>query len=151
MEYGEHAHKEQIKDPWRRFNNNDVARQILHSYGRRHGIRMRILTLESLRRHGANLDTDVLEHLDTTSTVLAPVPCGRLLKGRRSDVSDDLDFCRVLRISRESVYCELIRYSRHNLPTERRLPEDPVILRSLPVELLTQLEVMVPAFQETDV
>ena len=112
---------------------------------------MRLLTLESLRRHGADLDTDVLEHLDTTSTVLAPVPRGRLLKGRRGDVSDVLDFCRVLRISLESVYRELIRYSRHNLPTERRLPEDPVILRSLPVELLTQLEVPVLAFQETDI
>ena len=62
-----------------------------------------------------------------------------------------LDFCRVLRIFLESVYRELIRYSRHNPPTERRLPEDPVIVRSLPVELLTQLEVPVPAFQETDI
>ena len=150
-EYGDLAYKEQIKVPWRRSNKNDVARQILHSYGRRDGIRMRILTMESLRRHRANLDTDLLEHLDTTSAILAPVPSGRLLKGRRGDVSDVLDFCRVLRISLESVYHELIRYSRHNLPTARRLPEDPVILRSLPVELLTQLEVPVPAFQETDV
>ena len=37
-EDGELAHKEQIKDPWRCSNKNDVARQILHSYGRRHGI-----------------------------------------------------------------------------------------------------------------
>ena len=81
-EYGELAHNEQIKGPWRHSNKNDVARQILHSYGPRHGIRMRLLTLEFLRRHGANLDTDIREHLDTTSTVSAPVPCGRLLKGR---------------------------------------------------------------------
>ena len=87
-EYGELAHKEQIKDTWRHSNKNDVARQILHSYSRRHGIRMRLLTLESLRRHRADLDTNVLEHLDTTSTVLTPVPRGRLLKGRRGDVSD---------------------------------------------------------------
>ena len=109
------------------------------------------MTLESLGRHRADLDTEVVEHLDTTNTVLAPVPCGRHLKGRRGDVSDVMDFCRVLRISRESVYCELIRYSRHNLPTQRRLPEDRVILRSLPVESLTQLEVPVLAFQEADV
>ena len=38
MEYGELAHKEQIKDPWRRSNKNDVARQILQGYGCRHGI-----------------------------------------------------------------------------------------------------------------
>ena len=73
------------------------------------------------------------------------------MKGRRGDVSDIQDFCRVLRISRESVYSELIRYSGHNLPTERRIPDDPVILRSLPVELLMHLEVPVLAFQETDV
>ena len=107
-EYVELAHKEQIKDPWRRSNENDVARQILHSYSRRHGIRMRLLTLESLRRHGVNLDTDVLEHLDTMNTVLAPVPRGRHLKGRRGDVSDVLDFCRVLRISLESINRESI-------------------------------------------
>ena len=89
---------------------------------------MRLLTLESLRCHAADLNTDVLEHLDTTNTVLVPVPRGRYRRGRRGDVLDDLDFCRVLRISRESVYRELIRYSRHNLPTERRLPQDPVIL-----------------------
>ena len=112
---------------------------------------MRLLTLEFLPRHRANLDTDVLEYLDTTSTVLAPVPCGRLLKERQGDVSDFLDFRRVLRISLESDYRELIRYSWHNLLTERRLPEDPVMLRSVSVKLLTQLEVPVPAFQETEV
>ena len=64
---------------------------------------------------------------------------------------DVLDFCRVLRISLESVYHELIRYSQYSLPNERCLPKDPVILRSLPVELLTQLEVPDPAFQETDI
>ena len=66
-------------------------------------------------------------------------------------MSDVMDFRWVLRISLESVYRELIRYSWHNMLTERRLPEDPVILQSLPVELLTQLEVPIPAFQETDV
>ena len=66
-------------------------------------------------------------------------------------MSDVQDFCRVLRISRESVYRELIRYSRYNLPTERRLPVDAVILQSLAIELLTQLDVPLLAFQETDV
>ena len=73
-DYEQLAHKERIKDLWRRSNKNNVARQILHSHGRWHGIQMRLLTLESLRRHGANLDTDVLEHLVITSTVSAPVP-----------------------------------------------------------------------------
>ena len=150
-EYGELAHKEQMKDPWRASNKKNVAQQILYSYGRRHGIRMRLLTLESLRRQGADLDTDVLEHLDTMNTVLAPVPRGRHMKGRRGDVLDVLDYWRVLKIYLESVNREFIRYSRHNLLTERRLPEDPVILRWLPVELVTQLEVPVLTFQGTDV
>ena len=32
-EFGELAHKDQIKDGWRRSNKNDAAQQILHSYG----------------------------------------------------------------------------------------------------------------------
>jgi len=151
-EFGELAHKEQIKDGWRPSNKNDVERQILHSYGRQHAIRMRLSNLNSLRCRGANLGDDVLGYLDkTTSTVSTPAPRGRILKGRRDDVSDVLDFCKVLGISLDRICLELIRYSRHNLPTERRLPEEPAILQLLPVELLTQLEIPVLAFQETDV
>jgi len=50
-----------------------------------------------------------------------------------------------------SISRELIRYSRPKLPTERQLSEDHAILQSLPVELLTQLEIPVVAFHETDV
>src|SRR5437588_2325693 len=32
-EFGKLAHKDQIKDGWRRSHKNDAARQILHSYG----------------------------------------------------------------------------------------------------------------------
>ena len=83
--------------------------------------------------------------------VSRPAPPGSILKGRRDDVSDVLDFCKALGISLYRICLELIRYSRHNLPTERRLPEEPAILQLLPVELLTQLEFPVRAFQETDV
>jgi len=150
-EFGELAHKDQIKDGWRRSNKNDAARQILHTYGRQHAIRMRLLNLDSLRRRGVDLPADVLHHLDKTSTVSGPGPRYRILKGRRGDVSDIMDFCKVLEVSSETMCRELIRYSRHNLPTERQLPQDPAILRSLPVELLTQLEIPVPAFQDPDV
>jgi len=83
--------------------------------------------------------------------VSTPAPRGRILKGGRDDVSDILDFCKVLGISLDRICLELIRYSRHNLPTERRLPVEPAILQLLPVELLTQLEIPVLAFQETDI
>ena len=128
-EFGELAHKEQIKDGWRRSNKNDAARQILHSYSHQHAVRMRLLSLESLRRCGADLSTDVLQHLDsTTSAVPALVVLRRILKGSRDDVSNVLDFSKVLGVSLENIYRELIRYSRHNLPADRQLPEHHAIL-----------------------
>jgi hypothetical protein len=150
-EFGELAHKTQIKAGWRQSNKNDASRQIVQSYSRQHGIRMRLLNLESLRRCGADLSPDVVEQLDTTSTTTAPGIRRRMLKGRRDDVSNMADFSRVLGVSIQIICRGLIRYSRHNLPPERRLPEDPEILESLPVELLTQLEIPVLAFQETEI
>jgi len=151
-EFGELAHKEQIKDGWRRSNKNDVARQILHSYGRQHAIQMRLVNLNSVRHRGANRCDNVLGYLDkTTRTVSMPAPREWILKGLRDDVSDVLDFCKVLGISLDRICLELIRYSGHNLPTKRWLPEEPAILQLLPVELQTQLEIPVVAFQETDI
>jgi hypothetical protein len=150
-EFGELAHKEQIKDGWRRSNKIDAARQILSSYGRQHAIRMRLLNLEFLRRAGADLPVEVTEHLEKTCTAPAPPAQRRILKGRRGDIRDVIDLGRALDVSTERICRELTRYSRLCLPLWRRLPEDHAILRSLPVELLTQLEVPVPTFQETDV
>jgi len=67
-EFGELAHKEQIKDGWRQSNKNDATRQIVHSYSRQHAIRIRLLNLESLRRRGADLSADVLKHLEGTTS-----------------------------------------------------------------------------------
>jgi len=150
-EFGELAHKTQIKAGWRQSNKKDASRQIVQSYSRQHGIRMRLLNLESLRHCGADLSPDVVKQLDTTSTTTAPDIRRRMLKRRRNDVSNMADFSRVLGFSIQIVCHGLIRYSRHNLPPERRLPEDPEILKSLPVELLTQLEIPVLAFQETEI
>jgi len=74
-----------------------------------------------------------------------------MLKGRRDDVSNMADFIRVLGVSIQILCAGLIRYSWHNLPPEHRLPEDPEILESLPVVLLTQLEIPVLAFQEREI
>jgi len=112
---------------------------------------MRLLNLESLQARGADLSADVLQHLDrTTSTVSQLVIRRRILKGRREDVSNVVDFSRISGVSLEIIYRELIRYSRHTLPAAHPLPEDHAMLRSLPVELLTQLEIPVLAFQEAD-
>ena len=59
---------------------------------------MRLLNLNSLRRRGANLGDDVLGYLDKTmSTVSTPAPDGTILKSRRDDVSDVLDFLQGVR------------------------------------------------------
>jgi len=80
-EIGELAHKTQIMEGWRQSNKNDAERQIVHSYGHQHAIRMRLLNLQSLKNRGADLFPDVLKHLDrTTSTVSPPVICRRILK-----------------------------------------------------------------------
>jgi len=149
---GELAHKSQIKEGWRQSNKNDTASLIEHSYGRQHAIRMRLLNLQSVKTRGADLSPDVLKHLDrTTSTVSPPVIWRRILKGRRGDVSNIVDFSRISGVSLEIIYREFIRYSRHNLPLDHGLPADHATLRSLPIELLTQLEVPVLTFQEANV
>jgi len=150
-EFGKLAHKTQIKAGWRQSNKNDASRQIVHSYSGQHGIRMRLLNLESLRRCSADLSPDVVEQLDTTSTTTAPGIRRRMLKERRDNVFNMADFSLVLGVSIQIICHGLIRYSRHNLPPERRLPQDPEILKSLAVELLTQLEIPVLAFQETEI
>jgi len=63
-ESGELAHHTQIKERWRQSNKNDAARQIGHSYGGQHSIRIRLLNLQSLNNRGADLSPDVLKHLD---------------------------------------------------------------------------------------
>ena len=150
--FGELAHKEQVKAGWRRWNKNDTARQVVQSYSRHHAIRRRLLNLESLRRCGADLSTDVLQHLESTmSAVTTLVVHRRMLKGHRDDVSNVLDLSKVSGVSLKSICGKLIRYSRHSVPSQRRLLEDHAILRTLLVELLTQLEIPVLAFQESDV
>jgi len=151
-EIGELAHKTQIKEGWRQSNKNDATRQIMHSYGCQHAIQMRLLNLQSLKNCGADLSPNVLKYLDrTTSMVSLPVMCRRLLKRRGGDVSHIVDFSRISGVSFEIIYRALIRYSRHNLPIDHGLPEDHATLQSLPIELLTQLEVPVLTFQEANV
>ena len=153
-EIRELAHKTQIKEGWCQSNKNDTTRQIVHRYSSQHSIWMRLLNFQLLKNRRADLSPDILKHLDrTTSMVSPPVICRRILKERQGNVSNILDFSRISGVSLEIIYRELIRYSisRHNLLIDHGLPEDHAMLPSLPIELLTQLEVPVLAFQEPDV
>jgi len=124
----------------------------MHSYGCQHAIRMRLLNLQSLKNPAADLSPHVLKHLDRTTSKVSPaVVCRRIVKGRRGNVSNNVDFGWISQVSHEIIYRELIRYSRDNLPIDHGLPGDYATLRSLFIELLTQLEVPVLTFQEADV
>jgi len=67
-DFGELGHKTQIKAGSRQSNKKNASWQIVQSYSRQHGIRIRLLNLESLGRCGADLSANVVEHL----TPLAP-------------------------------------------------------------------------------
>jgi len=137
---------------YRSSNKAHPARQILSSYGRQHAIQMRLLILEFLPGAGADLPLEVVEHLEETLTALSAPPVHRrMLNGHRDDVPDVADFGRALKVSPETIWRELIRYSRLSLPLGRRPPEDPAILQSLPVELLRQIKIPVLMFLEIDV
>jgi len=101
----------EIKDGWRRSNNIDAARQILSSYRRQHAINMRILNFEYLQRAGADLPTEVVEHLEKTRPAATPLAHRRILKGRCDNIHDVVDFGRACDISPETICRELIRYS----------------------------------------
>jgi len=88
---------------------------------------MRLLNLEFLQRVGADLLTEVVEHLEKTRPAPTPPAHGRILKGRRDNIHDVVDFGRACDISPEKICQELIRYSRLSLPPELRLPEKPAI------------------------
>ena len=97
-------HKEQIKDGYRCSNKNNPARQIWSSYGGQHAIRLWLLNLDFLRRAGADLPAEVVEHLEETVTApSAPPVYHRMLKGHRDVVRDGADFGRGLKVSQETV------------------------------------------------
>ena len=98
---------------------------------------MRILTLEFLPLAGADLPTEGVEHLEKTRPAQTLPPHRWILKGRRDNIHEVVDFGRACDISPETIGRELIAYSQLSLPPERRLPEYPAILRTLLVELLT--------------
>ena len=71
---------------------------------------MRLLNLEFLRRAGADLPAEVVQHLEETLTApSAPPVYPRMLEGHRDDVQDIADFGRALKVSPETICRELIR------------------------------------------
>jgi hypothetical protein len=150
---GELAHKEQIKEGYRRSNKNEAARQILAHYNRQHAIGMKLLTMEALRKADDAVGTGNVRVSSPgirVETCLAQRIPRRVLKGRTQNVGTVVELCRALEIPYDDLAVELVNYIRQATADERRPPVGPRELKFLPAEQFTQLEIPVPDFQETD-
>src|ERR687895_1162591 len=65
---GELAHKEQIKEGWRKSNKNNATCQMLHHYSRQHVIGMRIQTLAAIGRQHDPGHVQEVQDVRPTST-----------------------------------------------------------------------------------
>ena len=147
-EIGELAHKDQIKDGYRRSNKNEAARQILSQYGRQHALGMRLQTIEALSKaDGVIIVEDNEMEMPALSSHSTP---RRILKGRMKNTSTLTELCRAFNIHYSDMIEEILRFIKQTGAADRRLPADPVELGLLPVEEFAQLEIAVADFQETD-
>jgi len=147
-EIGDRAHKDQIKDGYRRSNKNQAARQILSRYGRQHALGIRLQTIEALSKvEGVIVVEESGMEMPTVPSRTTP---RLVLRGRMKNTSTLTELCTALDIHYSNMMEEILRFIRQTAADDRRLPADPAKLRLLPVEGFSQLEIPVPPFQETD-
>jgi len=146
-EIRELAHKDQIKDGYRR-SNTKAARQIWSHYGRQHALGIRLQTIEALSKvEGVIVVEDSGMEMPTVSS--RSTPC-QVLKGRMKNTSMLTELCTALDIHYSNMMEEILCFIRQTAAEDHWLPADPAELRLLPVEGFAQLEIPVPNFQETD-
>jgi len=147
-EIGELAHKDQIKDGYRRSNKNEAARQILSHYGRQHALGIRLQTIEALSKvESVIVVEDSGMEMPTVRSHSTP---RRVLKARMKNTSRLTKLCTALDIYYSNMMTEILRFIRQTAADDRGLPADPAELGLLPVEGFAQLGIPVPDFQETD-
>ena len=147
-EIGELAHEDQIKDCYRKANKHEAARQILSHYGRQPALGIRLQTIPTLSKvAGVIVEEDSGMEMPTGPSRSTP---RRLLKGCMKNTSTLTELCTALAIHYSNMMEEILRVIRQTAADDPRLPEDPAELGLLPVEGVAQLEIPVPAFQETD-
>jgi len=148
-EIGDLAHKDQIKDGYRRSNKNEAARQILSHYGRQHALGIRLQTIKALSKVEGVI---VVE--DSGMEILTVPSCSTprwVLKGRRMKNTSTLtELCTALDIHYSNMMEEILCFIRQTATDDLRLRADPAELGLLSVEGFAQLEIPVPNFQETD-
>jgi len=147
-EIGELAHKDQIKEGYRRSKKNEAARQILSHYGRQHALGIRLQTIEALSKvEGVIVGEDSDMEMPTVPSRSTPRV---VLKGRMKNTRTLTEICTALDIHYSNLMEEILRFIRQTAADERRLPADRAELGLLPVEGFAQLEIRVPEVQETD-
>jgi len=147
-EIGELAHRDQIKDGYRRSNKNDAARQILSQYGPQHALGMRLQTIEALSKvKGVIVAEDSGMAMPAFSSHRTP---RRVLKGGMKNTSMLTELCATLNIHYSDMMQDILRFTRQTAADDQQLPADPTELGLLPVEGFAQLEIPVADFQETD-
>ena len=142
-EIGDLAHKDQIKEGYRRSNKNEAARQILSHYGRQHVLGMRLQTLDLLLK----AENVVARERTGRETAAAP---RRILKGRMKNVSTRTELSRTCNIDYGDIM-EMLRFTKQTVADNHPLSSDPTELGLLPVEQFTHHEILVTDFQETDI
>jgi len=144
---GELAHKEQIKDSYRRSYKNEAARQILSQYGRQHTLRMRLRTMEALLKTGVIVVGNSRMEMPTSSSRSAP----RQMLKCHTNIAKLSELCRAHEIEYCDMIEEILRFIKQTAADNPRLPADPTELGLLPVERFTQLEILVSDFQEANI
>ena len=147
-EIGELAHKDQIKDGYRRSNKNEAARQLMSNYGHQHALGIRLQTIEALSKvEGVIVVEDSGMEMPLVPSRSTP---RRVLEGHIKNTSTLTELCTALDIHYSNMMEEIQRFIRQTAADARRFPANPAEVGLLPVEGFAQLEIPVPDLQETD-
>jgi len=141
---GELAHKDQMKEGYRRSNKNEAARQILSHSGRQHALGMRLQILDLL------LNAENVVPIEGAGRETAAAP-QRIHKGRMKNVSTPIELCTTCNIDYGAIMEKMLRFTKQTVADDHPLSSDPTKLGLLPVEQFTHLDIPVADFQETDI
>ena len=120
-EIGELAHKDQMKDRYRRSNKKEAGRQILSHYSRQHALGMRLQTLDLL------LKAENVVAIEGTGRGTAAAP-RRILKGQIKTVSTLTELCRTCNIDYGDIMEEILRFTKQTVADDHPLSSDPTEL-----------------------
>ena len=144
------AHKEQIKEGYRRSNKNHAGRQILAQYSKQHAIGMRLLMMEALYKTDDEVEKGNVG-VSNQGTCPNPRTPRRALKVWTLNDGTVFKLCLPLEIYHNNLAVELVNYVRQTMADEGQLSVNPSEQKFLPAEQFMRLEISVPDFQETDI